>query len=114
MEEVEAFLQNVDAVQRVQLQRVREVIQKHCPEATECISYAMPSFKYKGKYLISYCGFKNHMSVFPGAEAIATLGQRLEGYKIAKGTVQFTVEKPLTDELITALVDQRVSAIIGA
>jgi uncharacterized protein YdhG (YjbR/CyaY superfamily) len=63
----------------------------------------MPGYKYKGKYLISFGAFKNHMSIFPGANATAELERELAAYRQSKGTIQFTNEHPLSDKVIQKL-----------
>lgn len=93
------------------LEHVRDVIVATMPDAQECITYAMPGYKYKKKYLVAFAAFKNHMSIFPGAAAIEACADMLEGYVLSKGTVQFTVEKPLSDEVIRLLVRARAAEI---
>lgn len=44
------------------------------------------------------------MSMFPGVEAIEVLGSKLDGYKTSKGTIQFTIEKPLPDSVIKEMI----------
>ena len=104
MSVIDEYLQNVNEPQKSELQRIRQLIKETLPDIEEVISYAMPGFKYKGKYLVTFAAFKDHMSIFPGAEAIEVLGPKLAGYKISKGTVQFTIEKPLPDSVIKEMV----------
>jgi uncharacterized protein YdhG (YjbR/CyaY superfamily) len=111
MDEINTYLTNVQEPQRSELQRIRKLIRSFVPEATEGISYAMPGFKYKGKYLITYAAFKDHMSLFPGAEAIAELGTKLDGYKTSKGTVQFTLDHPLSDAVLHEMINLRIASI---
>ncbi len=111
MKEVEDYLNKLKAPQRAELQRVRKLIQQTEPEATECITYGMPGFKLAGKYLIAYAAFKEHLSIFPGAEAIAELDPQLSGFTTSKGTIQFTLEHPLSDELIKNVIRSRAKAI---
>ena len=53
------------------LEKMRATIRAAAPkEATEAISYGMPSFQYKGG-LVAYAAFKKHCSLFPmGSSAI--------------------------------------------
>jgi uncharacterized protein YdhG (YjbR/CyaY superfamily) len=101
---VDDYLKKADPVQRDALEHVRSVIKQIAPDAEEVITYGMPGFKYNGKYLISFAGFKDHMSVFPGADPVATLADKLKPFKTSKGTVQFTLEKPLPDDLLIEIV----------
>jgi len=113
MNEVDVYLAKVSSLQKEELERIRLLIRTYVPEATEGISYAMPGFKYKGKYLITYAAFKDHMSVFPGAAPSERLKDKLKNYKTSKGTVQFTLEKPLPDELLKEMLNIRIREIEG-
>ena len=104
MNEIDTYLEGINDSQREALQGIRKFIKKLVPEATEGISYGMPVFKYKTKYLIGYCGFKDHMSIFPGSEAIEALKDKLAGYKTSKGTVQFTKDVSIPDDLLNEIV----------
>lgn len=111
MSVIDEYLQNVSEPQKAALERVRKIIKQTAPDAEEVITYGMPGFKYRGKYLIAFAPFKNHMSVFPGGEAVGIIKDELHGYKTATGTVQFTLDNPLPEELIKDLVKIRLSAI---
>ena len=48
------------------LKKIRAMILSVVPaEASEAISYGIPSFKYKG-WLVGYAAFADHCSFFPG------------------------------------------------
>ena len=114
MSVIDDYLQKVPATQRAELDRVRQIVKAAVPEAEEIITYGMPGFKYHEKYLIAFAAFKDHLSVFPGAGAVATLEDELGDYKLSKGTVQFTLEHPLPEAIIRNLTIARQAAIIGA
>ncbi len=111
MSVVDDYLKTLDPPQKAELSRVQTIIEKHVPQAEACITYGMPGYKYNKKYLVAFAAFKNHMSLFPGGEAVEMLGDKLEGYKTSRGTVQFTLEKPLPTDLIIALLDARLAGI---
>lgn len=108
MSEIDDFLARVDEPQRKLLEHVRELIKATCPDSIQVISYGMPAFKYKGKYLIGYSNFKNHMSLFPGAEVTEILKDALSKYKLSKGTIQFTLDNPITDSLVKEIIQIRM------
>jgi uncharacterized protein YdhG (YjbR/CyaY superfamily) len=101
---VDEYLANVPPAQKTELERIRAIIKQVAPDAEEVITYSMPGFKYKGKYLISYAAFKDHMSLFPGAEPVGVLKDTLKDNVTGKGTIQFTLEEPLSDETIKEIV----------
>ena len=38
--------------------------------------------------IIQFAGFKNHVGLYPGPEAVREFSERLKGYKTSKGTIQ--------------------------
>jgi uncharacterized protein YdhG (YjbR/CyaY superfamily) len=107
---VEAYLAKVPEPARTTLQKVRATIRSAAPmEATECISYGMPAFRYKGA-LVGYAAFKDHCSFFPmSAALIDTMADELKGYRTSKGTLQFPLDKPMTAALVKKMVKARVA-----
>ena len=49
--------------------------------------------------------FKDHMSIFPGAAPVEELKQKLTEYKTSKGTIQFTMDRPIPDQLLQEILD---------
>lgn len=105
MSVIDEYLQNVPAPEQRELERIRTIIKQTVPEAEEVITYSMPGFKYKGKYLVSFAAFKNHLSLFPGADPIGALKDVLKDNITGKGTIQFTLEKPLTEGTVREIVE---------
>jgi uncharacterized protein YdhG (YjbR/CyaY superfamily) len=108
--EVEAYLARVQEPARTTLEKMRAMIRAAAPkDATEAISYRIPSFQYKGA-LVWYAAFKNHCSFFPATGLLAEdLGEGLKNYKTSKGTIQFPVDKPLPLALVKKVVKARVA-----
>ena len=111
MSVIDDFLSSLSEPDSQALQHIRELILRTAPDAKEVITYGMPGFTYKDKYLISFAAFKNHLSVFPGAETIEALQDRLASFKISKGTIQFTLENPLPDDLVIDITKERMQEI---
>jgi uncharacterized protein YdhG (YjbR/CyaY superfamily) len=76
-----------EAVQPL-LQSVLKTLRKTLPTATEKISWQMPTF-WQGRNLIHFAAQKNHLGIYPGAEAMERFAPRLAQYKTSKGAVQF-------------------------
>ena len=105
---VEEYLNDVPADKLAVLEKLRKTIRSVVPKAEEYISYDMPTFKYYGP-LVSYAAFKEHCSLFPwNSTLIKKFAGELKNYKTSKGTIQFTVEKPLPIPLIKKLIKERV------
>ncbi|MGA2539876.1 MAG: DUF1801 domain-containing protein [Terracidiphilus sp.] len=103
--EVEAYLAGVSEPARTTLEKMRATIRAAAPaEATEAISYGIPSFQYKGG-LVAYAAFKNHCSFFPmGSSAIEEFAEELKGYRVSKGTIHFPIDTPLPAGLVRKMV----------
>ena len=105
---VEEYLNDVPTDKRIALEKLRKTIRSLVPKAEEYLSYGMPTFKYNGP-LVSYAAFKEHCSLFPwNATLIKKFVEELKEYKTSKGTIQFTVEKPLPVTLVKKLIKERV------
>lgn len=96
---------------RVILQKIRQVIKKAAPEATETINYGIPTFKLNGKNLVHFGGFKSHIGFYPAPHGIKAFEKELKDYIGGKGTVQFPLDKPLPVKLIAKIVKFRAQAI---
>ena len=91
---------------RDQLQRVRLVISKELPEATEKISWSTPTW-WQGNNVIHFGAQKKHIGLYPGPEAVAFFTEKLEqaGCKYSKGSVQIPYSRDLPLELIAEIAD---------
>jgi len=90
------------------LNTLRATIIKAAPEAEEVISYSMPAYKQNG-ILVYFAAFKNHIGFYPTASGIEAFKEKISGYKSAKGSVQFPLDKPLPLSLIKKIVQYRVA-----
>ena len=108
--EVEAYLAQVPEPARTTLEKMRAMIRAAAPaDATEAISYKIPSFQYKGA-LVWYAAFKRHCSFFPmDLSLLDEFGEELKKHKTSKGTIQFPLDEPLPKKLVTRIVKARVS-----
>ena len=108
--DVAAYLARVPEPARATLEKMRAMIRAVAPkEATEAISYKIPSFQYKGG-LVWYAAFKKHCSFFPMDHSLADeFAEELKSCKVLKGTIQFAVDKPLSKALVTKIVKARVT-----
>ena len=107
--DVGEYLAGVPEPARSTLNRVRAAIRSAVPpEATEAISYRIPTFKYKGP-LLGFAAFPNHCSLFPGASVIEAFQNELKGFQTSKGTIRFPVDKPPPAALLKKLVKARIA-----
>lgn len=88
---------------RVRLEQLRSTIRKAAPEATEKISWSMPTF-YLKENLIHFAVAKHHIGLYPGTEAIVAFAEDLKDFKTSKGGIQLSNDKPLPLELVARIV----------
>jgi len=92
------------------LEKVRETIRKAAPDATEKISWQMPTYWQK-ENLIHFCAHKNHLGIHPGLVERIPFQDRLAEYKTSKGAIQFPYNKPIDYDLIADITRWRVSCV---
>lgn len=90
------------------LEAVRATIKAAAPDAEERISYQMPAFALNGN-LVYFAALKDHIGFYPTASGIEAFKDELSVYKATKGSVQFPVSQPLPLELISNIVQFRVT-----
>lgn len=90
------------------LQGVRETIQKAAPEATEKISYALPTFYLQGN-LVHFAAFTSHLGFYALPSGNKEFQEELSKYKTGKGSIQFPLNEPMPHALIEKIVKFRVA-----
>ena len=105
--DVDSYIATFPPQTQALLEQIRAIIRKAAPEATEGIGYGMPAYKQDGA-LVYFAGYQHHIGFYPTASGIACFQQELAGYKSSKGAVQFPLDQPLPEALITTIVRFRV------
>ncbi|HUE82089.1 MAG TPA: DUF1801 domain-containing protein [Pyrinomonadaceae bacterium] len=94
-------------VQKI-LEKVRTTIKKAAPDAEEMISYQIPTFNLKGRYLIYFAAYKKHIGLYPAPRGVEKFKKELSLYEGGKGTVRFPLDKPIPFGLIRRIVQFRI------
>jgi uncharacterized protein YdhG (YjbR/CyaY superfamily) len=106
---VDEYLASIPEPARTTLNKIRAAIRSVAPpEATEVISYGIPTFNYKGM-LASYAAFSDHCSLFPGAGPTIEFQNDLKNFQTSKGTIRFPPDKPPSSTLLKKLVKARIA-----
>jgi uncharacterized protein YdhG (YjbR/CyaY superfamily) len=90
------------------LNDIRSTIRKAAPDATESISYAIPTFKLNGSNLVHFAAFKEHIGFYATPTGHEAFEKKLSKYKQGKGSVQFPLDEPMPHDLIKKIVKFRV------
>ena len=108
--DVDEYLADVREPARSTLNRIRAAIRSAVPpEATEAISYRIPTFRYKGP-LVGFAAFSDHCSFFPMSPSVMEAFQNeLQDFHTSKGTIRFPVDKPLSTAFVRKLVKARIA-----
>ena len=90
--------------ERVQprLNEIRAILRKALPEAEECISWSMPTYR-KGRNIIHFAAFKKHIGVYPGGEATEKFAEELAEYDTSKGTIRLSYDRELPEDLLVRI-----------
>ena len=92
---------------QVILQKIRAIIKEAAPDASEKISYQMPTFFLHGN-LVHFAAFKSHIGFYPVPSGIEKFQDELSHYKGGKGSVQFPLEETIPYDLIRRITLFRV------
>ena len=108
--DIDEYLAEVPEPARSTLSKVRATIRSACPpEATEAITYRMPTFKYKGG-LVAFAAFSKHCSFFPmSLSVMEEFKNELKAFDTFKGTIHFPLDQPLPAALVKKLVKARIA-----
>ena len=113
--EIDEYLARVEEPQRSTLQALRKTILEIIPEAEQCITYQVPTFKIDGKGISGFAAFKKHCSYFPMSGSVfSQLKQEVAKYKTSSGALQFAVDQPLPKSLVGKLIKVRLAEAFPA
>jgi uncharacterized protein YdhG (YjbR/CyaY superfamily) len=107
-----AYFASLPPAVRTRMKTIRDMVRGIAPDAVEVFSYGIPGFKLHDKPLVWYAAFTHHTSLYPMTAAIRKANAAaLKGYKMATGTVQFPLDKPLPVPLVKRLVKARLAEV---
>jgi uncharacterized protein YdhG (YjbR/CyaY superfamily) len=107
--DVDNYLAAVPEKARETLSKLRNTIRSIVPNATEGISYQVPTFKYQGS-LVAYAALPKHCSFFVMSPAVMEAHKdELKSYDTSKGTIRFPADKPLPESLVKKIVKARIA-----
>ena len=109
---IDEYLAGVRADQYGALVKLRNAVHEILPNATECISYSMPAFRYDGQVVAGFLATKNGCSYFPfSGRTLATLAADLARFDQTKSALHFDPKRPLPKTLVRKLLRARIAEI---
>lgn len=110
---VDEYIAGFPPETQTMLQELRALVKSLAPEATETISYAIPTFDLNGRHLVHFAGFARHIGFYPVPSALEAFKEELKPYKTGKGSAQFPLGQPLPIDLIRRIVAFRIDENIS-
>ena len=111
---VDDYFETLDPDDKAAFEHIRNLALDIVADAEQSTSYGMAALRYQGKPLLGFAAAKHHLSVFPfSPPVIDKVRDRLSGFELSKGTIRFTVDKPLADDVIRDVVRLRAAEIAG-
>lgn len=95
---------------QVILSELRAVIHAAAPGVTEKISYGMMGF-FLDDPLIWFGAWKRHIGLYPKTAALLAAIPELDEYKGTKGSIHFSLDRPMPYDLIRRIVEVRVTEV---
>lgn len=107
---VDEYIKSLPPDTHLALRRVRAVIKKALPKATEGISYQIPVYKIDGRMVLYFAGFKNHYSIYPATgKLLKTLKKELTPHLHSKATLRFDYGEKIPAALIARIARARAA-----
>lgn len=109
---IDEYIAGCDKELQPKLVALRAIIREEAPQATEKISYGMPTF-YLKENLVHFALAARHIGFYPSPSGVEAFQSQLAGYKWSKGAIQFPKDEPLPEDLIRRIVRFRVAEVTG-
>ncbi len=101
---VDEYVVRVPAAARSKFNELRSIVKAELPDANEVLSYGIVGYKIDDKRARAFVsGWKDHVAIYPVPKD-AALQTELAPYIKGKGTLWFSLDKPLPKSLIQKAV----------
>ena len=102
------YLESIEGTDRAALERVYTIAREVVPGAEEGTSYAMAALLHRGKGLIGTVRTKRFLSLYPFSGAVlALLREELGDFECTSGSVHYSADHQLPEELLRRIVEAR-------
>jgi len=109
---IDKYLAGIADADRRALERIRRIVMKAYPEAVESTYYGLPAFTLGGKAFVAFRAAKSHCALHPlSGTVVEALAVRLKNFETSKGTIRFTLDKPLPEPLVKAILKCRAAEL---
>jgi len=110
---VAAYIAGLLGPVQTALRRVRGIIRKAVPAATEMLSSQIPAYELHGRPVLCFAAWKEHFSLYPSnARLVAAFKDELSRYELSKGTIRFPLSEPVPVKLIERIARFRAKEVV--
>ena len=111
---VDRYLDSAPEAGRDFYRAVRDLVLRHAPEATQTLSYNMPTFVVDGHRLLHASAWKQHLAIYPlppaeDLDPAATAA--LEAHSSGASTLKLPYPEPFPADLVDAVVRAHVARL---
>jgi len=110
---VDDYIQACPEHVRGRLEEMRRTIRKAVPDATEVIAYQIPTSRLRGRNLVHFAAFREHVGFYPTASGTEAFSEELAPHSTSKGTVRFPLDQPIPHDLVSRIVAFRVKEVLA-
>lgn len=104
------YFASLNPAQRAVLGKIRRAIHAAAPGTEEYFGYGLAGFRFAGRPLVYLGAWEKHCALYAAnPKTQAQFAEELRGFEVGKGTIRFTVEKPLPLPLVKKLVKARAA-----
>ena len=108
---IDTYLGHVPEEKRAVLEALRRRIRALVPDAEEVISYRIPAFRVEGRVVIGFQANKSDYAIYPfSGGAAQRFPEDLRGRTVTSGSIHFTPDDPISDDLLRRIVEWRIQA----
>jgi uncharacterized protein YdhG (YjbR/CyaY superfamily) len=108
------YLGRLDEPVRSAVERIYARAGELVPDLEEGVSYGVPALIHQGRPLVGVQPSAKHLSLFPySSQVVEAVAADLAGFSVSKGTIRFTPERPLSDAVLTRIIELRRDEIDG-
>ena len=105
---VDDYLARLDEPERTTLAKLRAQIRQAAPEASEVISYQIPTYRQNGP-LVHFAAQPKHLSfTVVSLDVMNAFRDALQDFEVSGRTIRFSAKKPLPAALVKRIVKARV------
>jgi uncharacterized protein YdhG (YjbR/CyaY superfamily) len=103
---IDEYISGFSAEIQTILQKIRSIIHRAAPNASEKISYGIPTLDL-GEGTVYFAAFKNHIGLYPPVRGDAKLVKEASVYAGEKGNLKFPLDRPIPYGLIGRIAKAR-------